>query len=629
MCFLEGCHRPQKRFMHAQLGNLGGSQTSKVKKVLTHFAFATQQSQRQMAFSAWRGAVEQGKADKELREMNEQMIAEKEMKLRHMKARCKAMVIESVEKMTQHDQLVMQQQWLMQWKREVDFLKKERKSQEQLNKVLNRVYTVAKKQAEKATSVMTRRAKERETDLLSDVITIWRYFLQELQKPNISSKNRNFHLPMCAVAFGWQAPRKRLRTAPEVHKDLGTAFAACEDDIEDDELEFSPSKVTGQLEDAALKLKRLKSEGTLLAEAERFAEALQHWEEALLFTEDPCDKAPILEQMAQVLLILERPFDAIRTGEQAVQSRAMSAKLRHGANPLRRHRLLVLLAFGAQLTAFCGAPMLDQSVRKRLAAASGGVEVSGDAEMLKKLKEWKKTRGSKGFADKAPAKEPEVPPPAPEPEPAPARLPRALEAVSELLQRGQEEVSPNDFTPQQLIRVFYAFFQGWRQRHGLPELELNTKQQQLVVLCAELGSPRDPEAKELLLALTGVFELPLWYAGHLTLGRALINFGELERAVESFRRAKTLLSQDMAAANDKTADTEDEFQELCLELREAETLWAEVKERAKQNTSNEVIVNGRVVESHFWQTALKVTYDSDGRPTTHFPSDTMGTPNAA
>lgn len=228
-----------------------------------------------------------------------------------------------------------------------------------------------------------------------------------------------------------------------MHKELGTAFAACEDDIEDDELELSPSKVIGQLEDAAMKLKRLKSEGALLAEAERFAEALQHWEEALLFTEDPCDKAPILEQMAQVLLILERPFDAIRTGEQAIQSR------------------------------------------------------------------------------------------------------------------------------------------------------------------------------------------PLWFAGHLTLGRALINFGELERAVESFRRAKTLLSQDMAGANDKTADAEDEFQELCLELREAEKLWAEVKDRAKQNTSNEVIVNGRVVESHFWQTALKVTYDSDGRPTTHFPSDTMGTPNAA
>ena len=37
------------------------------------------------------------------------------------------------------------------------------------------------------------------------------------------------------------------------------------------------------------------------------------------------------------------------------------------------------------------------------------------------------------------------------------------------------------------------------------------------------------------------------------------------------------------------------------------------------HSDSQVIVNGRVVESHFWQTALKVTYDSDGRPTTHFP----------
>ena len=107
--------------------------------------------------------------------------------------------------------------------------------------------------------------------------------------------------------------------------------------------------------DFAQVVARLKSEGALLAEAERFAEALQHWEEALLFTDDPCDKAPILEQlgpreknrfkkkkrkknetwkmnkhdqnlktsrqMAQVLLILERPFDAIRS----------LSKCRHGS----------------------------------------------------------------------------------------------------------------------------------------------------------------------------------------------------------------------------------------------------------------------------------------------------------
>ena len=31
-----------------------------------------------------------------------------------------------------------------------------------------------------------------------------------------------------------------------------------------------------------------------------------------------------------------------------------------------------------------------------------------------------------------------------------------------------------------MCQVFYAFFKGWRQRYGLPELELNNKQQQLV-----------------------------------------------------------------------------------------------------------------------------------------------------
>ncbi|CAK9089827.1 unnamed protein product [Durusdinium trenchii] len=117
-----------------------------------------------------------------------------------------------------------------------------------------------------------------------------------------------------SLAFGWQAPFKRLKTAPQVHQELGSAFAACEEEIEDELLEPNlTANITGQLEDAELKRKRLRSEGSVLAQAERYAEALQHWEEALLFTDDPCEKAPILEQMAQVLLILERPFDAIRT----------------------------------------------------------------------------------------------------------------------------------------------------------------------------------------------------------------------------------------------------------------------------------------------------------------------------
>lgn len=41
-----------------------------------------------------------------------------------------------------------------------------------------------------------------------------------------------------------------------------------------------------------------------------------------------------------------------------------------------------------------------------------------------------------------------------------------------------------DSTPHE---VFYAFFHGWRYRHGLPEMELTTKQQQLVARSPPIG----------------------------------------------------------------------------------------------------------------------------------------------
>ncbi|CAE7228170.1 Asph [Symbiodinium pilosum] len=215
--------------------------------------------------------------------------------------------------------------------------------------------------------------------------------------------------------FGWQAARKRLRAAPDVREELAAAFQR-EDELQEEvQPEFSapPSK---QLENMEMKCNRLRAEGCFLAQNERYAEALQHWEEALLFTEDVCERAPVLEQMAQVLLILDRSFDAIRTAEQAVESR------------------------------------------------------------------------------------------------------------------------------------------------------------------------------------------PLWYAGHLTLGRALLNFGELERAVECLRRSAALLEE--ASANAPSMDGE-ELAEVRLELAEAEKLYREVRDRAS-TTSDQVIINGRVVESHFWECSLPV-----------------------
>mmetsp|Transcript_7814 Transcript_7814/g.13886 ORF Transcript_7814/g.13886 Transcript_7814/m.13886 type:complete len:245 (+) Transcript_7814:30-764(+) len=238
-------------------------------------------------------------------------------------------------------------------------------------------------------------------------------------------------------AFGWQAARKRLRAAPEVREELGTAFRK-EEELEEEWQEedvVAPSLAKGQLEDATEKRKRLTSEGGFLAKAERFAEALQHWEQALLFCEEPCDRAPILEQMAQVLLILDRDFDAVRTAQRAVESR------------------------------------------------------------------------------------------------------------------------------------------------------------------------------------------PLWYPSHLTLGRALLSFGELERAVESLRRSAELAVQERN-------EVDEEVNEIRLELQDAERVWAEAKEKSKQ-VDKEVIVNGRILESRFWQTALRVTYDEHGRPTTHFPEEPEGPPPAS
>merc|ERR1711908_239585 len=76
-----------------------------------------------------------------------------------------------------------------------------------------------------------------------------------------------------------------------------------------------------QLEDTAAKSRRLSSEAALLAESERFAEAMQRWEEALLFTEVASERAAIYEQIAQVLLVLARDFDAVQTAEKAVELR--------------------------------------------------------------------------------------------------------------------------------------------------------------------------------------------------------------------------------------------------------------------------------------------------------------------
>eukprot|EP00929_Paragymnodinium_shiwhaense_P075178 TRINITY_DN3842_c1_g1_i3.p1 TRINITY_DN3842_c1_g1~~TRINITY_DN3842_c1_g1_i3.p1 ORF type:complete len:283 (+),score=69.62 TRINITY_DN3842_c1_g1_i3:75-851(+) len=97
---------------------------------------------------------------------------------------------------------------------------------------------------------------------------------------------------------------------------------------------------------------------------------------------------------------------------------------------------------------------------------------------------------------------------------------------------------------------------------------------------------------------------PSWGAGHQTLGRALLSFGELERGIEHLRRAAALAPGD---------------DELAEELTDAERRWKELTGSSGdgEGVAKTVVVNGRVVKSAFWETAMRVTYDQFGRPTTH------------
>lgn len=70
------------------------------------------------------------------------------------------------------------------------------------------------------------------------------------------------------------------------------------------------------LEDGIAKGSRLVQEGTVLAGAERYWEALKKWDEALQYT--PCDEK-IHEMKAQVLMELCEVFPAVQSAKKAVE----------------------------------------------------------------------------------------------------------------------------------------------------------------------------------------------------------------------------------------------------------------------------------------------------------------------
>ncbi|CAE7350280.1 unnamed protein product [Symbiodinium natans] len=175
--------------LEAQLGGLGGQQKGKVKKVLGHFASASSRSLMCAAIASWRGVLEQTKADKELRERYEQQMADAERHLLSMKVNCKALVKEKVEHMAKQKDTVLLQQWLALWQREVGAPSIEGCATERVKQVLGRVYSTAKKQADNASRVMTRQAREQQAALLGETWALWLCYVSDCQKERLFERD--------------------------------------------------------------------------------------------------------------------------------------------------------------------------------------------------------------------------------------------------------------------------------------------------------------------------------------------------------------------------------------------------------------------------------------------------------
>nr|XP_028604053.1 tetratricopeptide repeat protein 33 [Podarcis muralis] len=120
------------------------------------------------------------------------------------------------------------------------------------------------------------------------------------------------------ASFGWK--RKIGEKVSKVTSQQFEAQAADEQDLADsDEAEWfhdTKRKKGLLLEDCVAKSKHLKDEGAILAENERYREAIQKWDEALQLTPED---ATLYEMKSQVLMSLHEMFPAVHAAEMAVQ----------------------------------------------------------------------------------------------------------------------------------------------------------------------------------------------------------------------------------------------------------------------------------------------------------------------
>ena len=121
------------------------------------------------------------------------------------------------------------------------------------------------------------------------------------------------------TSFGW-----KRKIGDTVSKSTSKAF---EDNSKDEDvsalesgeidwLHLAPTKKFFSLEDAESKSLRLQKEGEVLAEAERFWEAINKWDGALQLTPQ---KATLHELKAQGYMQLNEPFPAVASAQKAVE----------------------------------------------------------------------------------------------------------------------------------------------------------------------------------------------------------------------------------------------------------------------------------------------------------------------
>ncbi|KAF6721123.1 Tetratricopeptide repeat protein 33 [Oryzias melastigma] len=127
------------------------------------------------------------------------------------------------------------------------------------------------------------------------------------------------------ASFGWKrkigekvskSAVQKFEADTEKAKDAG----ASPDEEEVDWLHAIKRRREILLEDCAEKSRRLKDEGTALAEQGRHWEAIKKWDEAIQLTPDN----PLLYEMkSQVLTILHEVFPAVKAAEMAVKFRPL------------------------------------------------------------------------------------------------------------------------------------------------------------------------------------------------------------------------------------------------------------------------------------------------------------------